>query len=132
MQWPAAALALTLLLGGNGLVIKELKKGKGPASITGDWVTVNYTGKLTNGKVFDSSLNKGRTPLVFQLGTPRIIKGWNLGITGMKVGGKRKLTIPPELAYGNRQRGPDIKPNSTLIFTIELIKISNTDPGGGL
>jgi FKBP-type peptidyl-prolyl cis-trans isomerase len=119
-----------LLLAGNGLIIKDLKKGHGPAAKSGDWVTVNYTGKLKTGKVFDSSLNKGRTPFVFHLGAHQVIKGWDQGVAGMKVGGRRRLTIPPDLAYGDRQMGPDIAPNSTLIFDVELLKISKTAPAG--
>jgi peptidylprolyl isomerase len=81
---------------------------------------VDYTGTLTNGKKFDSSI--GRAPFTFVLGSGQVIKGWDQGVAGMKVGGFRKLVIPPDLAYGNRGMGI-ITPNSTLVFTIKLLKI---------
>src|SRR4051794_28366665 len=81
--------------------IEDLTPGTGEAAVTGKTVSVHYTGTLTDGKKFDSSLDRGR-PLEFKLGAGRVIKGWEQGIEGMKVGGKRKLTIPPELAYGER------------------------------
>jgi len=86
----------------------------------GDRITVHYKGTLTNGKEFDSSYTK--QPFTFTLGSGEVIKGWDEGIAGMKVGGKRKLIIPPDLAYGNRQQG-NIPPNSTLIFEVELLKV---------
>jgi len=102
----------------KGLVIEDTLVGKGEEAQTGELVTVNYTGKLTDGKVFDSSV--GRDPFQFVLGQGRVIQGWEKGILGMKVGGKRRLTIPPDLAYGNQQIGP-IPANSTLIFEVELL-----------
>jgi FK506-binding nuclear protein len=100
--------------------IKDIKVGKGPKAKLGDTVTVDYTGTFTNGKKFDSSI--GKEPFVFQLGGGRIIKGWDQGVVGMKLGGFRKLVIPPALAYGEAGYGT-IPPNSTLIFTIKLLKI---------
>lgn len=124
MQLSAAALGVTLLLGGNGLIIKDLKKGHGKPAKSGDVITVNYTGKLLSGKVFDSSIGEGRTPFEVTLGAGQVIKGWEKGLVGIKVGGRRKLVIPPELAYGNRQVGNDIKPNSTLVFIVDCLKIN--------
>jgi FKBP-type peptidyl-prolyl cis-trans isomerase len=109
----------------NPEVKKEtLKEGSGPEAKTGDLVTVNYTGTLTNGTKFDSSLNPGRTPFQFRLGAGGIIEGWELGVLGMKVGEKRRLTIPPELGYGAAGAGALIPPNATLVFEIDLLKIN--------
>ena len=106
----------------NGLVIEDLKIGDGQEVEKFNIVTVNYTGLLENGTKFDSSLNPGRTPFRFTVGAGQVIKGWDEGLMGMKIGGKRKLTIPPELGYGNRDNGP-IPANSTLIFEIDLLTI---------
>ncbi len=119
-------LPATLLLGGHvqkapKVKIKDITIGKGAKAKAGDTVTVDYTGTLTNGKKFDSSI--GREPFSFTIGEHHVIKGWELGVPGMKVGGFRKLVIPSELAYGPRAMGPDIPANSTLIFTIKLLKI---------
>ncbi|EOQ90669.1 peptidylprolyl isomerase [Leptospira yanagawae serovar Saopaulo str. Sao Paulo = ATCC 700523] len=103
------------------LLIQDTKQGLGKEAIRGTTVLVHYTGKLTNGKVFDSSLDRGE-PFSFQLGQGRVIQGWERGILGMKEGGKRKLTIPPQYGYGAREMGP-IPANSTLIFDVELIKV---------
>lgn len=108
----------------QGLKIETLKQGTGEAAKAGDLVTVNYTGTLENGKMFDSSLNPGRTPFQFTLGLNSVIKGWELGVLGMKVGEKRKLTIAPELGYGASGAGGVIPPNATLIFDVELLKIN--------
>ena len=99
----------------NGLVIEDIKIGDGQEVEKFNIVTVNYTGLLENGTKFDSSLNPGRTPFRFTVGAGQVIKGWDEGLMGMKVGGKRKLTIPPELGYGSRDNGP-IPANSTLIL----------------
>ena len=106
----------------NGLVIEDIKIGDGQEVEKFNIVTVNYTGLLENGAKFDSSLNPGRTPFRFTVGAGQVIKGWDEGLMGMKVGGKRKLTIPPELGYGSRDNGP-IPANSTLIFEIDLLGI---------
>ena len=107
----------------SGLIITDLVVGQGDESKKGQTVTVNYTGTLENGEQFDSSI--GRAPFSFPLGAGRVIKGWDEGVVGMKVGGKRKLTIPPELGYGTRGAGNVIPPNATLIFEIELLKVNN-------
>ncbi|TGL58338.1 FKBP-type peptidyl-prolyl cis-trans isomerase [Leptospira sarikeiensis] len=105
----------------SGLGIKDIKKGTGKEAFNGSNVTVHYTGWLTNGKKFDSSKDRG-TPFRFDLGAGQVIKGWDKGVQGMKEGGVRKLTIPPELGYGSSGAGI-IPPNSTLIFEVELIKV---------
>ena len=106
----------------NGLVIEDIKIGDGQEVEKFNIVTVNYIGLLENGTKFDSSLNPGRSPFRFTVGAGQVIKGWDEGLMGMKVGGKRKLTIPPELGYGSRDNGP-IPANSTLIFEIDLLGI---------
>jgi hypothetical protein len=106
------------------LDIKDLVVGKGVAAQAGDKVSVQYVGKLMDGTEFDSSKKPGRKPFEFVLGKGQVIKGWDQGVAGMKVGGKRKLTIPPELAYGPRGRPPTIPPNSTLQFDVELLGIN--------
>jgi FKBP-type peptidyl-prolyl cis-trans isomerase len=103
----------------TGLVIQEVKAGGGATAVAGKIVSVAYTGTLTDGSKFDSTADHGGQPIEFALGTGRVIKGWDQGIDGMKVGGRRKLTIPPQLAYGERGMGP-IPPNATLIFDVEL------------
>ena len=105
------------------LIIEDMKVGTGPSPKKGDTISVHYTGWLANGKKFDSSLDR-KEPLKFKIGMNQVIKGWDQGVITMKVGGKRKLTIPPNLAYGNRNVGNGlIPPNSTLIFEVELLKI---------
>ena len=106
----------------NGLVIEDVKIGDGQEVEKFNIVTVNYTGLLEDGTKFDSSLNPGRSPFRFTVGAGQVIKGWDEGLMGMKIGGKRKLTIPPELGYGSRDNGP-IPANSTLIFEIDLLGI---------
>src|SRR5438445_12671599 len=100
----------------------DLTIGAGATAEAGQTVTVHYTGWLKNGKKFDSSKDRGQ-PFSFPLGAGRVIKGWDEGVAGMKVGGKRKLTIPPGLGYGTRGAGSAIPPNATLIFEIELLKV---------
>ncbi len=106
----------------TGLSIVDLAIGDGAEATAGQKVTVNYKGTLENGKEFDSSY--GRAPFTFPLGQGQVIKGWDEGVAGMKVGGKRKLTIPSELGYGTRGAGGVIPPNATLIFEVELLEIN--------
>ena len=106
----------------SGLSITDLDLGNGEEAIAGKKVTVNYRGMLENGKEFDSSY--GRGPFSFSLGAGQVIKGWDEGVAGMKVGGKRKLIIPPDLGYGNRGAGGVIPPNATLVFEVELLEVN--------
>jgi FKBP-type peptidyl-prolyl cis-trans isomerase len=111
----------------SGLQYVELKEGKGKVAAKGDRVTVHYTGWLTNGKKFDSSVDRNK-PFEFKLGAGDVIKGWDEGVQGVKVGGKRKLIIPPELAYGNKDVGDGLIPaNSTLVFEVELLKVEKAN-----
>ena len=103
--------------------IDNITEGTGKEAVAGKSVKVHYTGTLENGKKFDSSHDRGE-PFAFRLGAGQVIKGWDQGVAGMKVGGKRKLTIPPELAYGARGVPPVIPPNSTLVFEVELIDVT--------
>ncbi|MGL6135133.1 MAG: FKBP-type peptidyl-prolyl cis-trans isomerase [Prochlorococcaceae cyanobacterium] len=105
----------------SGLRITDLQIGDGPEASSGQTVVVNYRGTLENGREFDSSY--GRGPFSFPLGAGRVIRGWDEGVAGMQVGGKRKLVIPPDLAYGQRGAGGAIPPNATLIFEVELLEI---------
>tara|TARA_B100001250_G_scaffold401747_1_gene413989 strand:- start:784 stop:1122 length:339 start_codon:yes stop_codon:yes gene_type:complete len=107
----------------NGLVIEDIVAGEGVEALDHNKVIVNYTGTLEDGSIFDSSLNPGREPFTFTLGVGSVIKGWDLGVKGMKVGGKRKLTIPPDLGYGDRGAGNVIPPNTTLYFEVELLEV---------
>lgn len=105
----------------SGLRITDLTVGDGPEAQSGQTVVVNYRGTLENGREFDSSY--GRGPFSFPLGAGRVIRGWDEGVAGMQVGGKRRLVIPPDLAYGQRGAGGVIPPNATLIFEVELLEI---------
>jgi FKBP-type peptidyl-prolyl cis-trans isomerase len=106
----------------SGLKYEDVKEGTGPTAAKGDTVQVHYTGWLKDGKKFDSSKDRGQ-PFVFQLGAGRVIKGWDEGVQGMKVGGTRKLIIPPDLGYGASGAGGVIPPNAELTFEVELLKI---------
>lgn len=108
----------------QNMKVEVLQEGTGVAVKMGDKPTMNYTGWLQDGTKFDSSLNPGRTPFPFTLGQNSVIQGWELGVLGMKVGEKRRLTIPGDLAYGPAGRAPIIPPNATLIFEVELLKIN--------
>lgn len=106
--------------GQGGLVVQDEIVGTGAEARAGDTLSVNYTGKLQDGTVFDSSLGSGRVPYEFVLGAGNVIPGWDQGLQGMKVGGKRLLIIPPELAYGVQGNGP-IPPNAMLVFEVDLL-----------
>jgi len=104
------------------LKIEDSVIGTGAEAVSGKLITVNYTGTLTDGTKFDSSLNPGRTPFEFTLGVGQVIEGWDKGFAGMKIGGKRKLTIPSSMGYGDMGSGP-IPPKATLIFEVELLDV---------
>ena len=106
----------------SGLMYVDLKEGKGLKPIPGQTVIVHYTGWLKDGTKFDSSHDR-QTPFEFPLGKGRVIKGWDLGVASMRVGGKRKLIIPPDLGYGTRGAGDVIPPGATLVFEVELLGI---------
>lgn len=106
----------------SGLEYWDIKVGTGTVAQTGQQVKVDYTGWLTNGKKFDSSVGTGR-PFAFRLGASQVIKGWDEGVAGMKVGGKRQLRIPPDLAYGAKGYPGAIPPNATLIFDVQLVDV---------
>ncbi|MDO5679218.1 MAG: FKBP-type peptidyl-prolyl cis-trans isomerase [Pelistega sp.] len=108
----------------SGLVIEDIVVGEGEEAKSGQYVTVHYTGYLLdNGSKFDSSKDRNQ-PFAFPLGAGHVIKGWDQGVAGMKVGGVRKLTIPAELGYGSRGAGGVIPPNATLVFDVELLKVN--------
>jgi FKBP-type peptidyl-prolyl cis-trans isomerase len=113
----AAAKEITMP---NGLKYEDLKVGDGQLAETGMTAQVHYTGWLTDGTKFDSSVDRGQ-PFSFKLGAGQVIRGWDEGVKGMRVGGKRKLTIPPDMGYGAAGAGGVIPPNATLIFDVELL-----------
>ena len=125
---PTSQPAVTLAAGPqkktpSGLTIIEVKEGTGPVAESGQTVTVNYTGRLFyGGEKFDSSFDHNG-PFSFPLGARQVIKGWDEGVAGMKVGGKRQLVIPPDLGYGDRGAGEKIPPGATLIFDVDLVGI---------
>jgi peptidylprolyl isomerase len=110
----------------NELQIEDIVLGDGKAAVKGALITTEYSGQLEDGTTFDSSYDRGK-PFQCVIGTGRVIKGWDQGLMGMKVGGKRKLFVPAHLAYGERQVGEYIKPNSNLIFEIELLEVLTRD-----
>jgi FKBP-type peptidyl-prolyl cis-trans isomerase len=123
---PADAAATTgapAAAAGTELKIEELKEGSGTEAKAGNTISVHYTGTLLNGTKFDSSLDRGE-PFKFPLGGGRVIQGWDKGLVGMKVGGKRKLTIPSAMAYGEAGAPPVIPPNSALVFEVELLEVA--------
>jgi len=107
----------------SGLVIEEVLVGQGAEACAGQTVSVHYTGWLTNGSKFDSSKDRNE-PFEFPLGARHVIAGWDEGVQGMKIGGRRKLTIPPTLGYGARGAGGIIPPNATLVFEVELLGLN--------
>jgi FKBP-type peptidyl-prolyl cis-trans isomerase len=107
----------------SGLKIIELVEGTGTSAKLGKTLKVNYTGTLENGKKFDSSRDPGKKPIEFTIGRGEMIKGWEEGLLTMKVGGKRKLIVPGALGYGAEGRPPDIPPNATLVFEVELLDV---------
>jgi FKBP-type peptidyl-prolyl cis-trans isomerase FkpA len=119
----AEGAAMPAVTTASGLVIEELVVGSGAAAAAGQHVTVHYTGWLTNGTKFDSSKDRN-DPFDFPLGAGHVIRGWDEGVQGMQVGGKRKLTIPPALGYGARGAGGVIPPNATLVFEVELLGVN--------
>jgi FKBP-type peptidyl-prolyl cis-trans isomerase FkpA len=133
-NWPTSAgwstLRLSISQGENmsitttesGLQIEEIKVGGGDTATSGQFVSVHYTGWLTNGTKFDSRKDRDE-PFEFPLGQHTVIAGWDEGVQGMKIGGVRKLTIPPQLGYGARGAGGVIPPNATLVFEVELLDI---------
>ena len=107
----------------NGLTYQDVTEGTGAEAVKGDQVSVHYTGWLMDGTKFDSSKDRG-DPFEFRLGGGQVIKGWDEGVAGMKIGGTRKLTIPPSLGYGARGAGGVIPPNATLVFEVELLGVN--------
>ncbi|WP_297833384.1 FKBP-type peptidyl-prolyl cis-trans isomerase [Pseudomonas sp.] len=110
----------------EALEVIDIQLGEGKEVVKGALITTHYTGFLQDGTVFDSSHERGK-PFQCVIGTGRVIKGWDIGLMGMKVGGKRNLSVPAHLAYGERQMGAHIKPNSDLRFEIELLEVLTRD-----
>ncbi|MGV6826817.1 MAG: FKBP-type peptidyl-prolyl cis-trans isomerase [bacterium] len=113
---------MTEMMTDSGLKYEELQEGGGDVAQPGNRVSVHYTGWLTDGSKFDSSVDRNQ-PFQFNLGAGQVIRGWDEGVAGMKVGGKRKLTIPSQLGYGASGAGGVIPPNATLVFEVELLEI---------
>jgi FKBP-type peptidyl-prolyl cis-trans isomerase FkpA len=107
----------------SGLKYEDLSEGEGDLAVSGQQVSVHYTGWLLDGEKFDSSVDRNQ-PFEFALGKGMVIRGWDEGVAGMRVGGKRRLTIPPQLGYGSRGAGGVIPPNATLVFDVELLAIA--------
>lgn len=107
----------------NELIIEDIETGEGASAEKGKMVTVHYTGWLTDGSKFDSSQDRNQ-PFSFMLGAGHVIRGWDEGVQGMREGGRRKLTIPPEMGYGARGAGGVIPPNATLVFEVELLEVN--------
>jgi FKBP-type peptidyl-prolyl cis-trans isomerase len=120
---PGGAMDVKIVTTPSGLKYVDLVVGTGEEAKAGQTVAVHYTGWLTDGTKFDSSVDRGQ-PFSFPLGGGRVIKGWDEGVAGMKVGGKRKLMIPPQLGYGSRGAGSVIPPNAELIFEVQLLEIA--------
>jgi FKBP-type peptidyl-prolyl cis-trans isomerase FkpA len=120
---PGGAMDENVVTTPSGLKYADLVVGTGLEARKGQTVSVHYTGWLTGGKKFDSSLDRGE-PFSFALGAGRVIKGWDEGVAGMKVGGERKLMIPPQLGYGERGAGGVIPPNAELVFEVQLLEIA--------
>ncbi|MDB5194165.1 MAG: FKBP-type peptidyl-prolyl cis-trans isomerase [Parcubacteria group bacterium] len=118
------ATTTTMNIPASGVHTEDIVIGTGATAVPGDTVTVNYVGTLTDGKVFDSSYDR-KQPLSFVLGAGQVIRGWDEGFKGMRVGGKRRLIIAPDYGYGNQNIGP-IPANSTLVFDVELLDVSKT------
>ena len=119
---PATSSAKPKTMETDKLIITDERVGTGAETVAGKKITVNYSGTLTDGTKFDSSYDRG-TPFTFNLGAGEVIQGWDQGFAGMKVGGKRKLTIPASLGYGSQGAGGLIPPNATLIFEVELLSV---------
>jgi FKBP-type peptidyl-prolyl cis-trans isomerase len=120
-------LAAAALLQPGGLHVKDVKVGKGPAAEAGDVLTMLYKGTLKDGKVFDENMGGDKPPFAFRLGAGQVIKGWDEGLAGMKVGGERILTIPSDLAYGSKGAGGVIPPDAQLTFDVKMLRIDKKD-----
>lgn len=110
----------------NELVIEDIQVGEGKEVVKGALITTHYNGTLEDGSIFDSSYARGK-PFQCVIGSGRVIKGWDIGMMGMRVGGKRKLFVPSHLGYGEREFGAHIKPHSNLIFEVELLEVLTRD-----
>jgi len=124
---PSSSVSGSSAPSGN-LQVTDETVGTGDEAVAGKSVSVTYTGTLQDGTVFDASSKHGNQPFTFTLGGGQVIKGWDQGVVGMKVGGKRKLVIPPDLGYGSQGAGSSIPPNATLTFEIQLLSVSDPSP----